>query len=136
MIEITDINHVSIVSKDMQASKHFYCDILGMVEVPRPHTFRLGGKWFRKGNAEIHLIALSDAAQPPGDLPSHPDGRLDGAQARHIGFAVADMDEVLRVLRAHNIPVVVGPRPRGDGAIQTYCFDPDGHLVELHTLPS
>ena len=134
MIEITDINHVSIVVKDVQASKIFYCDILGMEEVPRPATFTFDGAWFRKGDAEIHLIQINDASQPPGDTPAQPNEHADIARARHIGFAVKDMDETVRVLNEYNIPIVEGPRPRGDGIIQTYCFDPDDHLVELHTL--
>ena len=135
MIEITDINHVSIVVKDVAASKKFYCDILGMEEVARPHTFNFDGAWFRKGQAELHLIQLNDASQPPGDTPSQPTEHADIARARHIGFAVTDIDEAIRVLGRHNIEIVLGPRPRGDGAVQTYCFDPDGHLVEIHSLP-
>ena len=135
MIHITDLNHVSIVVKDLQASRHFYGDVLGMDEVPRPATFNFKGAWFRKGGAEIHLIHIDDASQPPGDAAAQPTEHADIARARHHAFAVADIDEVIRVLREHDIPIVIGPRPRGDGAIQTFCFDPDGHLVELHTLP-
>ncbi len=135
MIKITDLNHVSIVVKNVQASKHFYGDILGMGEAPRPPTFKFDGAWFRKGGAEIHLIQRNDASQEPGDAPAHPDEHADIARARHHAFAVEDIAEVIRVLGEHNIPIVIGPRPRGDGAIQTFCFDPDGHLVELHTLP-
>jgi hypothetical protein len=30
---------------------------------------------------------------------------------------------------------VAGPRPRGDGPIQLYVYDPDGHLIEFTTRP-
>ena len=135
MIEITDINHVSIVVKDVAVSKKFYCGILGMEDVPRPHTFDFDGAWFRKGAAELHLIQLNDASQPPGDTPPAPTEHADITRARHIAFAVNDIDEVIRVLVQNNIEIVMGPRPRGDGAVQTYCFDPDGHMIELHSLP-
>ncbi len=135
MIKITDLNHVSTVVKDVARSRDFYCGVLGMQEVPRPHTFKFDGAWFRSGSAEIHLIQLNDASQEPGDAPAYPTPHADIARARHHGFAVEDMNEVVRCLREHNVEIVLGPRPRGDGAIQTYVFDPDGHLVELHTLP-
>ena len=134
MVEITDINHVSLVIKDVAASRKFYCDILGMVEVPRPATFKFGGAWFRKGSAEIHLIQEDDAVQTPGDAAPKVNEHQDISLARHIGFAITDMDEVVNVLNRHGIPIVTGPRPRGDGVLQLYCHDPDGHLVELHTL--
>ena len=135
MIKISELNHVAIIVRDVEHSRRFYCGVLGMQEAPRPATFKFDGAWLRSGSAELHLIQLNDASQEPGDAPVHPDEHADIARARHHAFAVEDMNEVVRCLREHNIEIVLGPRPRGDGAIQTYCFDPDGHLVELVTLP-
>ena len=131
MIKISELNHVSIVVQDVERSRRFYCGVLGMQEAPRPATFKFDGAWFRSGSAEIHLIQVNAASQPPGDTPAQPDESRDIARARHHAFAVEDMNEVVRCLREHRVEIVLGPRPRGDGAIQTYCFDPDGHLVEF-----
>jgi hypothetical protein len=38
------------------------------------------------------------------------------------------------VLNQYNIPRMTGPRSPGDGILQLYWHDLDGHLVELHTL--
>jgi catechol 2,3-dioxygenase-like lactoylglutathione lyase family enzyme len=135
MIEIIDLNHVTLVVRDLAASRHFYCEILGMQEVPRPPAAQYDIAWVRKGSAELHLIHKSESPQEPGDAPAqHPPDR-DVSLVRHLALAVQDTDEVVRVLGRHRIPIVLGPRPRGDDAIQVFCFDPDGHLVELHTLP-
>ncbi len=134
MIEITDLNHAALVVRDMAAALHFYCDILGMEIVPRPAGSPYNITWVRKGGAELHLMDRSESPQEPGDKPSpHPPGR-DPSLVRHVALAVKDADAVVRVLNEHRIPIILGPRPRGDGATQIFCFDPDGHLVELHTL--
>ena len=130
------IHHVSLIVRDIAASRHFYCDVLGMAEVARPASFNFGGAWFRAGAAEIHVILEKDAAQEPGDAPVHPEPGRDATHARHFCFQIIDIDEMLGVLRDSQIPVAIGPRPRGDGATQTYVHDPDGHLVELVYLPS
>lgn len=136
MIRITDLSHVTLIVADHDASRRFYADVLGMEEARRPATFDPRIVWFRKGSAEIHLIHASIASQQPGDKTAHPTEERDLGRARHLAFAVEDVDAVARTLEEHGVPIVLGPRPRGDGAIQIYCHDPDGHLVELHTLPS
>lgn len=135
MIEIIDLNHVTIISRDVEISKRFYCGVLNMEEVELPPAFTHATTWFRKGNAEIHLVALNDASQQPGDSRTHTEGDRDVSRSRHLALAVKDLSEAERVLSQNGIDVVLGPRPRGDGVYQLFCYDPDGHLVELHTLP-
>jgi catechol 2,3-dioxygenase-like lactoylglutathione lyase family enzyme len=103
-----------------------------MAEVPRPKTFDFDGKWFRSGNAEIHLIWAGEGKQAPGDAANL---GANHARARHFAFEIADMDETVKHLQQKGIAIVTGPRPRGDGALQVYVFDPDGHLIELCTPP-
>jgi len=131
MLELKYLHHVSIVVKDIEKSKHFYCDVLGMEDVARPENFTFGGAWFRKGDCEVHLIHISEAVQEPGDAPNTPTETRDLTFARHFCFQINDVDEMLKTLNKFNIPIACGPRPRGDGATQTYIYDPDGHMVEL-----
>jgi len=35
-MHITDTNHVTLIVADLQATRHFYSDVLGMTEAPRP----------------------------------------------------------------------------------------------------
>jgi catechol 2,3-dioxygenase-like lactoylglutathione lyase family enzyme len=135
MIEIMDLNHVTLIVKDVAAAKHFYCDVLGMEQVTLPPSFTHATIWFRKRSAEIHLVHQPDASQEPGDPPSQVEGDRDVSRSRHLAFAVTNIEGARRGLAEHGLPIVLGPRPRGDGAMQMFCYDPDGHLVELHTLP-
>jgi catechol 2,3-dioxygenase-like lactoylglutathione lyase family enzyme len=87
MIEIIDLNHVTLVVRDLAAARHFYCDILGMEEVPRAPAAMYDIAWVRKGSAELHLIHQAESPQAPGDAPAaHPPGR-DVALVRPVGLA-------------------------------------------------
>ncbi len=133
MIEISDLSHVTLIVSDVEASKRFYGGVLGMEQAPTPPGFPPEITWFRRGSAELHLIHRSIAAQDPGD--SEADEGKPVTRARHLGLAVADIEGAIGALREHGIRIEAGPKDRGDGAIQIYCYDPDGHLVELHTPP-
>ncbi len=134
MIELISLHHCSIVVQDLEASRHFYCDILGMEEVSRPKTFTFAGQWFRKNGCEVHTIHSSEARQISGDPVNEP--RADKPErditfARHMCFSIRNLDQTLQTLAEHNISLVSPPRERGDGATQLYLYDPDGHMIEL-----
>ena len=44
-IEVGGIDHVTIVVEDLERSRHFYCDVLGMRAIERPE-FPFPGLWF------------------------------------------------------------------------------------------
>ncbi len=134
MIKILDLNHVTIVSRDIDASRRFYVGVLGMEELPPVPAFTHTSIWFRRGSAEVHLVYEPDSTQQPGDPPTYPKGEKDWSKSRHFAFQVEDIEEARRTLEEKGIEVVLSPRPRGDGPMQMFCYDPDGHLIELHTL--
>lgn len=137
MIEIGRLHHCSIIVTDLEATRHFYCDILGMEEVGRPPAFTFAGQWFRKNGYEVHTVHIDEAVQQSGDplnTPRPQDSR-DITFARHFAFSIKDVDETVRVLNEHGIEIIAGPRSRSDGATQLYCYDPDGHMVEFAYEP-
>jgi glyoxylase I family protein len=131
-VEIRSLDHASMYVKDVEKSRYFYGQVLGMQEVARPSSFKFPGAWFRKGNAEIHLIGEDEpgrAAQlHPGSFNS---SELASGHAAHIAFEVSDLEAAQRHLKQHNVELVGGPRPRGDGVTQMYVLDPDNYIVEL-----
>lgn len=134
MIDIIELNHVTIVSRDIDASRRFYVGVLGMDELETPSVFTHTSIWFHKGNAEIHLVHEPDSTQRPGDPPTQTVGERDWSKSRHFALAVSDIYGAKRTLEDNGIEIVLGPRPRGDGPIQMFCYDPDGYLIEIHTL--
>ena len=135
MFEIKDLHHVSLVVQDVERSRYFYCDILGMKDEKRPVNFDFKGAWFVTDRVEIHLIHRADATQAAGDPPNQPTPERDLTFARHFCFEINEVQAMLERLSQYNVPIACGPRARGDGATQTYIYDPDGHLVELVYVP-
>jgi catechol 2,3-dioxygenase-like lactoylglutathione lyase family enzyme len=130
-IRVRFLDHVTVVVKDLERSREFYVDVLGMEEVPRP-GFGFPGLWFQAGPSQIHLIEEHAASGPAGLARS-----TGGSVSRgHHAFEVADARQAAEELKRRGLPLAAGPKLRPDGPTQIYLHDPDGHLVELFSHPS
>lgn len=126
-LRVRNLDHVTLVVKDLEASKRFYVDILGMTEVARP-AFSFAGLWFQAGNTWIHLILEFEGSGPAGNLVP-PDQR--SSRTHHLAFAVDDAASTVGWLTSHGVPILSSPKRRPDGYMQIFVTDPDGHVVEL-----
>lgn len=131
-IQVQDLDHVTLVVKDLERSRNFYVDVLGMQEVPRP-AFSFAGSWFQAGKTQIHLILEFAGSGPAGNLTPEP---LRSSRSQHVAFAVDDAAACVARLKECNVPILSGPKPRPDGFIQLFVSDPDGHVVELCSPPA
>lgn len=133
MVEILEINHVNMVVKSIEDSKQFYCGILGMKDTKRNPSLKSTGAWLRMGRAEIHLIQQDHATHAPGDLSYAVYQTTDTelSSSRHFSLVISDTDQLVQTLNQYQIPIVYGPVERQGGLLQTYCYDPDGHLIEF-----
>ena len=123
------IQHVGLIVSDLERSRRFYADALGLEEVPRPPNFTFAGAWFRSGEDEIHLLAEADTtgrAGAPDPGPSAAFGLVN-----HIALEVENLDVACARLAANGVPLVGGPMPRGDGSVQAFFRDPDGYVLEF-----
>ncbi|HZO74218.1 MAG TPA: VOC family protein [Ktedonobacteraceae bacterium] len=133
-MKIRTLDHAALLVSDVERSRHFYGQLLGLEEVARPASFDFPGAWFRMGNTELHLIG--DPASGQGEhekTGGYREGELARGHCTHFALEVDDNDleETVRYLQARNIAIVGGPRPRGDGVMQLYISDPDNYIVEL-----
>ncbi len=124
---IKAFDHITLVVKNLEASRKFYGDILGLRMVPRPN-FSFEGLWFQIGKIQIHLILEYEGSAPAGNLLS-----LEKRMTRgpHFAFEVEDTAATLEVLKKLEVVIISGPKIRPDGYLQLFIADPDGHLVEL-----
>jgi catechol 2,3-dioxygenase-like lactoylglutathione lyase family enzyme/uncharacterized protein YunC (DUF1805 family) len=130
-IRVKSIDHVTLVVKDLERSRQFYVDILGMREVPRP-AFSFAGSWFQASATQIHLILEYSGSGPAGNLV--PEERRS-SRSHHVAFLVDDAEAVVPLLQARNVRVLSGVKPRPDGYLQVFVTDPDGHVIELCSPP-
>ncbi len=134
-MHIRSLDHASLLVKDVERSRQFYVGVLGMDEVARPDNFSFPGAWFRKGTAQIHLIGEVEAGRAISLVPVYRNDELAIGHVTHLAFEVDDLEAAQQHLRSHNIEIVGGPRPRGDGVQQLYVLDPDGYVIELFVFP-
>jgi catechol 2,3-dioxygenase-like lactoylglutathione lyase family enzyme/uncharacterized protein YunC (DUF1805 family) len=130
-IRVKDIDHVTLVVKDLERSRGFYVGVLGMREVPRP-AFSFAGSWFQAGRTQVHLILEYDGSGPAGNLAPEDKRHM---RSQHVAFAVDHAAAAVSELAARGVTVIAGPKPRPDGYVQVFVHDPDGHVVELCSPP-
>lgn len=129
-ISVKRIDHVTLVVKDMEQSRQFYVDLLGMDDVPRP-AFGFPGLWFQAGTTQVHLIAEHEESGPAKSFVPE---KCQISRTRHFAFEVDDAMATAKILKTLGIPIAAGPKNRPDGPIQLYINDPDGNLVELFSM--
>jgi len=115
-MNIARIDHVGLHVADVERSRRFYAEVLGLAEMPRP-DLGFPGAWFRVGSQELHLIGKNSR---PGEPP----------RERHFAFEVDDAAGWAARLRERGVEFEE-PRERPDGAVQIFLRDPDGHVIEL-----
>ena len=123
------IQHVGLIVSDLERSRRFYAEALGLEEVPRPPNFTFEGAWFRFGGTEIHLLAEAHTTGGAGQPDAGP-GAAYGL-THHLAFEVEDLEAACARLEANGVTLVGGPMPRGDGFVQAFFRDPDGYVLEF-----
>jgi catechol 2,3-dioxygenase-like lactoylglutathione lyase family enzyme len=120
MATVTSLGHVGLYVRDIERSKAFYRDILGLkISDENPKT----GSTFMtaKGRLEEHHELLL--------VP----GREDGKVVQQISFrcaSLADVKEFYRMFLEHNVPII---RTVSHGnAVGVYFKDPDDNQVEVY----
>jgi catechol 2,3-dioxygenase-like lactoylglutathione lyase family enzyme len=115
---IVGMNHFTVLASDLDATLHFYCDLLGLRNGPRP-PFKFPGAWLYSGDtAVLHVVTGRPLPQPPA-------GVID-----HMAFTGAGLADTVARLRQHGVPYDLRQLP-GGGLWQLFFQDPDGAKVEL-----
>jgi catechol 2,3-dioxygenase-like lactoylglutathione lyase family enzyme len=107
------LHHVSVRVSDVEQSRAFYEQVLGVPLEPRP-DLGFPGTWYRAGESAIHLIG-GGKLFPEGIDPTDP----------HFAIEVDDLPALRQTLDAREIPYLA----LGDGML--WVRDPDGNIIEL-----
>jgi catechol 2,3-dioxygenase-like lactoylglutathione lyase family enzyme len=129
---LTQMEHYLVLTDDIEATRDFYCEALGLSVGPRP-PLEFQGFWVYLGDTPcIHIAATASymahsrtqgipvSARAPGTGP------LD-----HIAFNADDYDGVLARLRQHGVSVTCH-EPPGGAIRQLFLSDPNGLKIEIN----
>jgi len=130
-IRVKNIDHVTIVVKDLNRSREFYVGLLGMDDVARP-GFSFSGAWFQAGATLLHLIEEHDKSGLAGVAKN----RAHNSRCQHFAFEVEDTYAAAQILKDRGQALIHDAKIRPDGAVQVFVADPDGHVIELCTSVS
>jgi catechol 2,3-dioxygenase-like lactoylglutathione lyase family enzyme len=113
-LEVTQIDHVSVLITDVERSRRFYRDVLGLKEIAKPKTFDFSVLWFDLGGQHLHLLLRP---------------RPDTVSPRHFALRVKDARAARAHFHDHGIPTEeTTPIPHCD---RFFLADPDLNRVEV-----
>lgn len=124
-MRIRELGHVSLFVRDLDATRRFYRDVLGLAETGTGKGGRI--VFFSAGVHHHDLSCELARADGPGPQPKGVPGLY------HIAFDVGASLEDLAVARRHLEGH--GLRPFGEYARGFCVHDPDGHEIELYVDP-
>jgi catechol 2,3-dioxygenase-like lactoylglutathione lyase family enzyme len=111
---ITQLDHCSVIITDVERSRRFYGDLLGLKEIRKPRTFDFVVVWFDLGSQHLHLLLKE---------------RPDTVSPRHFALRVADAATARAYF--HDQAVAVQETTPIPGADRFFIFDPDGNRIEV-----
>lgn len=118
-IGIIEVNHVNVtVPADLeQAAKHFYGEVLGLPQIPKPEGTRQNiGAWYELGGIQLHL--------------STEDNVQNEASDRHVCYRVADAVSAELHFRDAGIEIIADARPVKRTS-RFFLRDPGGNMIEI-----
>jgi glyoxylase I family protein len=129
------VHHIALNVKDMQASRQFYGEILGLHELTGqaiPETLRSLVAEGKVANFVTPDGTVLDLFWEPELVPPDPNPQQQFTRASHLAFDIdpQQFEQAVMVLAHNKISIDHGPvtRPTGRGI---YFYDPDGFLLEI-----
>jgi len=124
------LQHYTIEPSDLERTRNFYCDVLGLENGERP-PLGFPGYWLYSGGvATVHLLGVRKPRE--GIVVRGANARFENTgRFDHIAFAATDIDGVRKRLQSNNVTFREQTIPRTGGQ-QIFLYDPDGVGVELN----
>jgi catechol 2,3-dioxygenase-like lactoylglutathione lyase family enzyme len=128
------LQHYTIEPSNLEATKDFYCDVLGLENGDRP-PLGFPGYWLYSGGVPtVHL--LGDRKPREGIVVRGAEAKFDNTgRFDHIAFSASDLPAVRQRITGKNVKFREQVIPR-TGGTQIFLYDPDGIGVELNFDPS
>ena len=113
--------HTMVRVSDLEASLHFYCELLGLQEIRRKDVVA--------GRFTLVFLATSKEAEAQVELTYNwdPEDYVEGRNFGHLAYAVQDIYALCQRLLDHGVTI---NRPPRDGRM-AFVRSPDNISIEL-----
>lgn len=118
--QFSGIHHHAVIIADVERSRYFYADILGLEQDLQRPQMSFDGLWFKVGAQSIHCLCLEN----PDSIDERPE---HGGRDRHVCLKGSDINELADRLEQHYIEYT---RSR-TGRKAIFFHDPDGNAIEV-----
>ncbi len=123
--QFSGIDHHSVIISDVEKSRHFYADVLGLEQDLNRPEMSFDGLWFKVGEQAIHCLCLKNP-DPVEDRPEH------GGRDRHVCLKGSNINELMDRLEQHYVDYTRSK----SGRRAIFFHDPDGNAIEVQEVNS
>lgn len=131
-MKVLHIDHVGIAVKDLEATKKFYTEILGIAPTQADEVVedqKVKVSFFKMGDAELEFL---ESTAPDGPIAKFIEKNGEGIQ--HIALAVEDIRESLAELKSKEVRLIDQEPRYGAGGKEIAFLHPKatgGVLLEI-----
>jgi catechol 2,3-dioxygenase-like lactoylglutathione lyase family enzyme len=127
-MSVTAMEHVLVLTDDLESTRQFYCQVLGLRVGERP-PLEFPGYWLYAGATPCVHVAERGAYEAHASSLGLP--AADGAVVDHVAFNAGDYDAVNARVQRAGVPAVRNT-VTGAGLRQLFIEDPNGVRVEIN----
>jgi len=128
---IKGLDHVGVVTTDLERATRFYVEKLGFRETMRLETTHSGTIVFVSvDGCEVELFGSGRPPEPSGTAAT---GNVVGY--KHISLLVDSVDAEYARLKTLGVEFTMGPTDAESGLRLAFLRDPDGNPIELLQRP-
>ena len=129
---IHHIEHMLVVANDIEATKDWYVEVLGL-EVGDHPDFGVPVYWLYAGAQDV--VHVVQASQPEEVSPTDETVIAAGGRpVHHVAFRAEGLSETLAHLRSLEVPFIE-QQAGSQSLYQVFVRDPNGVIVELNFSP-
>jgi catechol 2,3-dioxygenase-like lactoylglutathione lyase family enzyme len=133
-MSISEMEHVLVLCEDIERTREFYCDVVGLTLGQRP-PLEFPGYWLYAGATPcLHVAAREPYLAHARRLGLQVADGAGPGPVDHIAFRGIDYDETRARLTRQGVPAVLNVVP-GEGPRQVFVQDPSGVRIELNFSP-
>jgi catechol 2,3-dioxygenase-like lactoylglutathione lyase family enzyme len=129
---VSQIEHILVLSEDIDWTRDFYCRVLGLQVGDRP-PLQFPGYWlYAAGVPCIHIAERAAYSAHAEQMGLRASPKVPGTGAvDHVAFTASDYEELSARLERNAVPVVRNSIPAA-GLRQLFFRDPNGVRIEVN----